>query len=221
VWRIYLDKALQQGDDKLFDVAFEYSKNKASDRSADDVNFNQWNVFSQDQKNRIMRAQAEFCMSSGKPEKAAACFAKSDLSFDEVVLKLIRCALSDAGTAPGVDSSSVCSSLEDLRGLILTGGAELTPLRVYLSEVLKTLPLGAKSQRTMLCTWLCELFLHQISVAAISATAATTTSVVVPVLAKEARNSKSGASQQTAAASAGQSEAELTVQFKDFLRANK
>jgi hypothetical protein len=89
---------------------------------------------------------------------------------------------------------------------------------VYLSEVLKTLPLGAKSQRTMLCTWLCELFLHQISVAAIS----TTTSIVVPVVAKDVRNNKALASQQTTTSSSvSQSEGELTAQFKDFLRANK
>ncbi len=34
VWSIYLGKALAQGEDRLFDVAFEYSKNKVSPRRA-------------------------------------------------------------------------------------------------------------------------------------------------------------------------------------------
>lgn len=40
-----------------------------------------------------------------------------------------------------------------------------TPLRVYLLESLKTLPMSMKSQKTMLSTWLCEIYLHQLSVA--------------------------------------------------------
>lgn len=44
-------------------------------------------------------------------------------------------------------------------------GCALTPLRVFLLQVLRSLPLGAKMQRTMLSTWLCDLYLHQISLA--------------------------------------------------------
>jgi hypothetical protein len=32
-----------------------------------------------------------------------------------------------------------------------------------LQEELKIIPANAKSQRTMICTWLCEIFLHQIA----------------------------------------------------------
>lgn len=220
VWSIYLSKALAQGEDTLFEVAYEHSKTR-------------------DQKNAIMRAQAEFNMTApgaGRRDKAAVCFAKSGLAFDEVVLKLINCsgsfnrsssisataaADSDTNRRGGTSTSSVtaASTLEDLRGLVLTGGAELTPLRVYLSETLKTLPMGAKSQRTMLCTWLCEIFLHQIAAAGINAAPAPSSADPVKGSSKPATatSSSGGAS----AVSAGALEAELTAQFKDFLRTNK
>ncbi len=178
-----------------------------------------------------MRAQAEFSMSSGRPEKAAVCFAKSGLSFDDVVLRLINCVDEAAGSdgangsgpvpsAASGGNGSLSSRSEDLRGFILTGGAELTPLRVYLSEVLKTLPLGAKSQRTMLCTWLCEVFLHQISVPTIAPQPA-------PVPASQSSKGSSSSSAgrgntaNVAALLTVPTEAELLSQFKDFLRANK
>lgn len=214
VWSIYLSKALKQGDERLFDVAFEHSK-------------------SPDQKHAIMRAQAEFLMASGgRRERAAACFAKSGLSFDEVVLRLINCTgsfnkpptLPSASTVSGgsssaaVVSSGSLSTLEDLRGLILSGGADLTPLRIYLAESLKTLPNAAKSQRTMLCTWLCEIYLHQISAAAINATASASSASVVTSVKPQSKNAISAPAPTTAAPP---TEAELTAQFKDFLRMNK
>lgn len=211
VWSIYLSKALAQGEERLFDVAFEHSK-------------------SPDQKHAIMRAQADFLMSSGRKEKAAVCFAKSGLSFDEVVLRLINCSGSfnrppqqsvAAPPAPANTnnaSSSFLSTLEDLRGLILSGGADLTPLRIYLAESLKTLPSTAKSQRTMLCTWLCEIYLHQISTAAISASAAITST---PAPAAPVKTKGGNSAPAPAAAPVPATEAELTAQFKDFLRMNK
>ncbi len=216
VWSIYLSKALAQGEERLFDVAFEHSK-------------------SLDQKNAIMRAQADFLMSSGRKEKAAACFAKSGLSFDEVVLRLINCTgtfnrpPAPSITAPPAPtnvnnaSSSWLSTLEDLRGLILSGGAELTPLRIYLSEALKTLPSTAKSQRTMLCTWLCEIYLHQISAAAISASATAINAVPAAVTTSSSSKppTKSGNFGPATPAAVPASEADLTAQFKDFLRMNK
>lgn len=217
VWSIYLSKALAQGDDTLFEVAYEHSKTR-------------------DQKNTIMRAQADFNMTvpgAGRREKAAVCFAKSGLAFDEVVLKLINCSGSfnrsstaagdsDNNRKGGTSNSSVtaASTLEDLRGLVLTGGAELTPLRVYLAETLKTLPISAKSQRTMLCTWLCEIYLHQIAAAGISASPDPASTGPVKGSNKLAAASSSGGGGGAAAVS-GPSEAELTAQFKDFLRTNK
>jgi hypothetical protein len=57
--------------------------------------------------------------------------------------------------AEGGSSSKLC--------LATTDGPELSSLRVYLQEKLRLLAASAKSQRTMICTWLCEIFLHQIS----------------------------------------------------------
>jgi hypothetical protein len=47
----------------------------------------------------------------------------------------------------------------------ISKGCALTPLKVFLLQVLRSLPSGAKMQRTMLCTWLCDLYLHQINLA--------------------------------------------------------
>ena len=45
----------------------------------------------------------------------------------------------------------------------LSSEDNLTSLRVYLQEKLRILPVGAKSQRTMIATWLCEVYLHLIT----------------------------------------------------------
>ena len=50
----------------------------------------------------------------------------------------------------------------------LTSSIELTAVRFYVEEVLRVLPLTGKCQRTMLCTWLCELYVHQIATLALS-----------------------------------------------------
>lgn len=47
--------------------------------------------------------------------------------------------------------------------LDLSSEANLTSLRVYLQEKLRILPVGTKSQRTMIATWLCEVYLHLIA----------------------------------------------------------
>jgi hypothetical protein len=47
----------------------------------------------------------------------------------------------------------------------ISKGCALTSLKVFLLQVLRSLPSGAKMQRTMLCTWLCDLYLHQINLA--------------------------------------------------------
>lgn len=47
----------------------------------------------------------------------------------------------------------------------ITTGCALSPLKVFLLQVLRSLGTGAKMQRTMICTWLCDLYLHQISLA--------------------------------------------------------
>lgn len=54
----------------------------------------------------------------------------------------------------------------------ISRGCALTPLKVFLLQVLRSLPLSGKMQRTMVCTWLCDLYLHQISLARLLSTTA-------------------------------------------------
>lgn len=98
----------------------------------------------------------------------------------------------------------------------ISTGAALTPLKVFLLQVLRSLSSSAKMQRTMLCTWLSDLYMHQISLAKLL-------------------NPQSAASPGGNNGSAGNGadfepmvksddaldEAELTTQFKNFLRSNK
>jgi hypothetical protein len=77
----------------------------------------------------------------------------------------------------------------------LTDGPELFAVRVYLQEQLSSLSSTSKSQRTMLCTWLCEVFLHQITCAGLR------------IGTKNIVNSPT--------------QAQLISQFKDFLRSNR
>ena len=55
------------------------------------------------------------------------------------------------------------NSMQPFLGTSWGDGPELIALRLYLSEILQKLPSSAKSQRTMICTWLCEILLHQIA----------------------------------------------------------
>jgi hypothetical protein len=119
---------------------------------------------------------------------------------------------------------------------MLTCGSDVNPLRVYLTEMLKVLPNSSKSQRTMVCTWLCELYLHMISVSQLgvaspssssssSSAAASGGSVAVAAAASAAIGRDRAASTATTTGGAGAggllSEGELTAQFKDILRSNK
>ena len=98
-------------------------------------------------------------------------------------------------------------------------GCELTPLKVFLLQVLRALPSSAKMQRTMLCTWLCDLYLHQIGLARL-------------FNATQQQQAGGDGAAGTAGEVGGEyeamvksddllDEAELTTQFKNFLRSNK
>ena len=102
-------------------------------------------------------------------------------------------------------------------------GAALTPLRVFLLQVLRSQPSSAKMQRTMLCTWLCDLYLHQISLAKLLNPAEA--SPITPKTGAGSNNPNAlGATvmyESTVKSDDALDEAELTVQFKNFLRSNK
>jgi hypothetical protein len=62
-------------------------------------------------------------------------------------------------------SMGMCMNAPSLVQTAITTGAALTPLRVFLMQVLRGMPSSAKMQRSMLCTWLTDLYLHQIHIA--------------------------------------------------------
>lgn len=195
VWSIYLEKALLNGgDEKLFDKSLEFCQKK-------------------EEEEFVSRARAEYCLSQLKLEQAALCYSKANLPFDEVVLRLLRATsasmvspLADSMAHQSIEGDSISQALSRLvvppiqtQSLSLSQSQGLSALRVYLQEQLVTLPYHSKSQRTMLCTWLCEIFLHQI-----------TANVLAP-----------GGSDMGADVSTSNNLSALIGQFKDFLRFNK
>eukprot|EP01031_Cornospumella_fuschlensis_P035060 gene35060-42461_t len=149
VWNIYLKKALATGDERWFDLSFEHSKTR-------------------ERKQQVMLRRAEFCADNQQWDKCALYLARSGVNFDEAAIKL-----STADVVGGTSGSHLTVKLEQAQNrqlCIRVSGSDLNPLKVFLLEVLKTLPSTAKSQRAMLCVWLMELFLHQISATQLSST---------------------------------------------------
>jgi hypothetical protein len=48
--------------------------------------------------------------------------------------------------------------------LYLVDEGTIVALRIYLQEKLRMLHVSAKSQRTMIATWLCEIYIHMLAV---------------------------------------------------------
>ncbi len=140
IWSIYLEQAMS-GDESSFDVAYKHCKKK-------------------EDKEKVLNARAEFALRSGKIDQAAAYFARSGASFENVVLRLLRSDVS------GSDIDLKKSA--NFKLYSVTTGPELSALRIYLQEARDMLPNSAKSQRTMICTWLCEIFLHEITMTGLS-----------------------------------------------------
>lgn len=81
--------------------------------------------------------------------------------------------------------------------LYLIDEGTLISLRIYLQEKLRMLHVSSKSQRTMIATWLCEIYIHMIAVFDNTSNNITTTST------SKGNDSK------------------LLKMFKDFLRNNR
>ena len=112
--------------------------------------------------------------------------------------------------ASGISAAAGGGGGGGLGGAYVNGPA-LTALRVYLSETLASQNQSNKSQRTMLATWLCEIYLHQITCASL-----------FPVATKSSTGS--AAVTRVGLTSSGgvlQTEAELMAAFKQFLRTYK
>jgi hypothetical protein len=106
-------------------------------------------------------------------------------------------------------------------------GCALTPLKVFLLQVLRSLSSSAKMQRTMLCTWLCDLYLHQISLARLLSASASPAGTTAGAGAGSAGAAAGGVGAAVAEYEAMVKsddlldEADLTTQFKNFLRSNR
>ena len=188
VWKIYLQRALAAGDERLFDVAISHCKKE-----------NRYIVY---------REQANFFMARGQLERAAAVFTLSGLPFDDVILRLFgvqskehpqSISNSVTETDESVNSKGRKNSVKCLKPFIVTNSIELSAVRVYLEDVLRSLAMTSKSQRTMICIWLCEVYAHQI--------------ISTQLSLKTANRSFTGRSDS--------SDSELIGKFKDFLRFNK
>ncbi len=111
---------------------------------------------------QVMLSRAEFNVATKQWEKAATYFAKSGVAFEEVALRLAT--LDSASTECNLHLDAPYDSKICLRN----SGRDLNALRVFLLEVLKALATSAKSQRAMVCVWILELFLHQITSCALN-----------------------------------------------------
>lgn len=177
VWSIFLQRALTTGEERQFDSAYQYCR-RAEDRTA------------------VHQAHAELHLSKGRVDEAALHFAKSDLSFEDVVLMLVSKPVGEK--KPGVGDA-----VKVLPALQLTNGVHTAALCTYLTEKLRLIPTTAKSQRTMVCTWLSELLLQRIAMSRLNAPSGQT--------------SGEGSLKATGAAE----EEDLVNQFKDFIRTNR
>ncbi len=217
LWKIYLERAAS-GDETMFDAAYSQCRNP-------------------EHRATVTRARAEFLLAKGDLSRAATYFGRSDAaSFEDVVLRLLSnvnnlhsssssSTVADSGdektrNVKYLSSAGYVSPNSALR-LATTDGPELSALRIYLLEKLRTLSPSAKSQRTMICTWLCEIFLHQISMAHLNAKWATKTepmledneSFPTPV----SVSSRKQVSKNEGRGPFKKLEDDLTTSFKEFL----
>lgn len=105
-----------------------------------------------------MKSRAEFCVSQYNWEKAALYFSSCGLAVDEIILKLLNI---DNAFRGEKDKNPKIITSEFVWSMTLEN---LSAIKIYLLELLKVIPSSSKSQRTMICTWLCEIYLHQFSV---------------------------------------------------------
>jgi len=151
-WQMYLDKAVQVQDGRLFDTAHQFCK-------------------SEEQRKKVHRAQADFFLVSDQIEKAATQFALAGVPFDEVLLLLLTLG-AERSRKEAVSGTITAGALNGAKGVSAPlaeydfSDQSLKALRLYLREKLRILPPSAKSQKTMIATWLCEIFLHTIASAA-------------------------------------------------------
>lgn len=114
-------------------------------------------------------------------DKAAMHFAVASIPFDEVVLMLLSATKNPVNLnkkkqtkknnnppLPPPSGSNIFHIQPDVDiselDLYLTDEVTITALRIYLQEKLRMLTVTEKSQRTMIATWLCEIYIHMIAI---------------------------------------------------------
>lgn len=132
VWKVYLAQALE-GDEAQFDAALM--------------------ACPKDKRHMIYTSRAEACLARGDHEGAALSFSSTNLTFEDVVLRLIG----------STDSLGKPHESNIAREFQVTVSPNLSAVRIYIEEVMHKMPQERTLQRTMLCTWACEIFLHQIA----------------------------------------------------------
>lgn len=207
IWRIYMQLGVKESNDSMFHVASKHCKTK-------------------EDSDILTATQAEFYLQNGQLVKAASYFAKtSSHAFDEIVLVLL-------GLVPYVASTSFVTSeykteynhtgmvnhaLSQLNLIDHTaapdssGVVEFHAARTYLEETLKGLPSSSKSQKTMIATWLCEIYLYLIHCA----------SILPPTKIARGASPPPVDMSKPITLQSLPSVAQVTSLFKDFLRANR
>ena len=236
MWKLYLNRAVAAGDDALFESALSYSKTPAQK-----VEIMRARASASIQQGRLHLAAIYYAQSglsfdevalsllhcldftsgnansnsSSNAEGAAAQYGnallESNASYFNAPSENDVLQTQPAYTRVNYQSSSFVDAA-------ISAGAALTPLKVFLLQVLRSLPSAAKMQRTMLCTWLSDLYLHQISLAKLlnPQSAATT-----PGGGSAGYNNAGADFEPMVKSDDLLDEAELTTQFKNFLRSNK
>lgn len=155
---------------------------------------------------------AEYYLSKRRLDMAAIHYAKSDVPFEDVVLTLVtdpadRDSSSSGSSKPGVLTLSGPPVLFPLR---ISDHAVLAGLCAYLTEKLRVMSTASKSQRTMVCTWLCELLLQRIAALEMNSSLASAPPPASSSLLKQGSSGSQNADLD-----------DLINQFKDFIRSNK
>ncbi len=237
MWKLYLNRAVAAGDDALFESALSYSKTPAqkveimrarasasiqhgrlhlaaiyyaqSGLSFDEVALSLLHCLDFASGNSSSNSNSNSA-EGGAPQFGNALL-ESNASYFNTTNETDVLQTQPSYTRVNYHSSSFVDAA-------ISAGAALTPLKVFLLQVLRSLPSAAKMQRTMLCTWLSDLYLHQISLAKLL----NPQSAAITPGGGSAVNNNAGADFEPMVKSDDLlDEAELTTQFKNFLRSNK
>lgn len=232
VWKIYMELGMRGHDDALFDVATRYCHSTASENEL----FNLQGEYYL-QCNQIIKAAYYFAHSNLRSFDEIVLVLLGLTKYITHTQGIKNMVASDIDA----DKRSVNQShhnISSTTGEVLTNiitrksGAgvysefpntrdvlELHAVRVYIEEVLKTLPNTAKSQRTMIATWLCEIYLHLIQSATYNTSCADCDTSIW--LSNQGYTARGEPTASCFSPMCLPTESTMLMLFKDFLRANR